>query len=574
MTGLLSSIGLATASGALYNPGMANQPALCIFRNRVWGCLAALCASTGAWALDEFKYRADMYDLDQRRTALPNDGRMYCVPASFANLCAYLNKYGMNDMTAGFNRNSHSEMSSFLLTLGILFGTHPTEGTKNSKPAETAWISSKTNKLVFFGSYGPSSSWGYRTIMNQFRAGALVRMAYGRYKLVGGEWSRKGGHSVTLAGHQRYDSGSAPNLFFVADPAADDGDWGAQGSFVFQIKETSNISLTTEDHGLVTHARYTNWVGENGDRRAVVDSMLAVLPVYAGWPAVEGDMTTFRIKVPWQMNPSATYSDFPTEVEFTTTDSIVDWTFDQADFGVVYVTSTGNVKRYDIASGTTTVLMSSAAARMVAIGGPDMDVYVLREGAFFDSITKVARRNGGLKSRNLNTKVAGIDIDDTSGGIVALHSSLSAVTEFDMNFATSKTTRLVSLSLTDGAPISVGGVPVFTIDQETGDYFVSREGNNYWDRYPKSYGVRKGYRVTYNGPTLQRLVSGPQGVMFVQDLRGVIRTLTRAGHLVGTDFSGIQATGPFRLSRSFTMHRPGEMLGPGWYNELPVGDEP
>jgi len=514
-----------------------------------------------------------MYDLDQRRDPLPNDGNMYCVPASFADVCAYLKKYGNNFATGGYSPADYDDMTNLLFTLGVIFFTDPYDGTSGSKPAEVAWIDSHTTKLVFFGSYGPSSTWSYRTIMNQFRNGALVRMAYGRYKLQSGAWNRYSGHSVALAGHQRHDSGQGPNQFFVADPAADDGDLNAQGSFIFQIKDTSDITLTTADFGVVTHARYTNWTGGGGDRRAVVDSMLAVLPVYAGWPAVEGDSTTFTIKIPWQMNPSTTHQDFPTQVQFSTSDSVADWAFDQADFGVIYITPSGAVRRYDIATGVTTTLMTSAAAQKVAIGGPDMDVFVLREGVLFDSISRVARKDGRIISHSLSSKAAGFDIDDTTGGIVALSNDLKTVTEFDADFSTWKVTKLFELSTVGGTPISAGGSALFSIDQGSGDYFVSAQGSNSWVRYPKALGVRKGVRTTIRG-TVDRLVPGPQRAMFVQDSSDRIWTYTLGGLPMATDFNGMQAAGEFRVARSFTMQRAGETVGPGWINELPVGDEP
>lgn len=514
-----------------------------------------------------------MFDLDQRRTALPNGGNMYCVPTSFVNNLAYLRKYGMNLMTGNFNPASHDDMSALILLLGILMGTDPQEGTSGSVQTEIAWVDSRTTKLVFFGAYGPSSTWGYRTIMNTFRSGSLVRMAYGRYRNIGGEWSRQGGHSVTLGGHIRSDTNSTANAFFVADPAADEGDPNGQSNFIFQQKDTSNITLTTENHGVVTHARYTDWTGQNGDRRAVVDSMVAILPVYAGWPAVEGDATTFTIKVPWQMNPSATNADFPTQFQTTVPDSVSDWCFDPAEFAIVYVTPSGAVKRTEVSTGETTQLMQSAAARKVAVGGPDMDVFVLRDGSLFDSVTRVKRKDGALTTRTLPTNVVGIDIDDTTGGIACLEEGLGAVLAYDVDFRILTRRPLRSLSTAGPIRLIGGGAPLFSIDQSTGDYYVSSEGSSSWMNYRKASGYRAGMPTTIRG-SVKRIFPGAQGTVFVQDLGDRIHTYTQSGNPAVTDFTDMAAAGPVCIGRSFTMHRAGEMVGPGWENVLPVGNEP
>jgi hypothetical protein len=535
--------------------------------------VAATALAAIAAPLDEFKYRADMYDFDQRRAGLPNDGNMYCVPTSFVNLCAYLKKYGCTNMTSSYSVNSHSDMTNFIFLQGLLMGTDPEDGTSGSVPDEVYWMDSRTSKAVFFASFGPSSTWGYRTIMNQFRNGAIVRMAYGRYRLVSGEWSRRGGHSVTLAGHQRNDSGAGPNQFFVADPAADDGDLNQQSSFIFQIKDTSNITLTTEDHGVVTHARYTNWVGANGDRRAVVDSMFVVLPLYAGWPAVEGDATTFHIKIPWQMNPSATHQDFATEQSFTIPDGVQDWCFDPTDFSVVYITAAGAVRRRDVATGETTTLLTSAAARKVAVGGPDMDVYVMRAGTLNDSVTVIRRKNGATLTRNLVGKFASIDVDDTTGGLVALSTNGTQATVFDRTFTTATQVGLLSLALEKETRNIASGTPTLRVDSQTGAWYVSTEGSSAWVRYPKAPSARVGKTVEIRG-TVRRLFPGPQSTVYVQDMSDRIWTYTQSGLPKATDFSGMQAAGPVCIPRSFTMHNPGEMVGPGWINELPVGNEP
>lgn len=198
-----------------------------------------------------------------------------------------------------------------------------------------------------------------------------------------------------------------------------------------------------------------------------------------------------------------------------------------------------------------------------------MDVFVLRAGAFIDSITRISRRDGRIRSLNLSTKAAGIDIDDTTGGIVALESGLNGVTAFDMDFNVGTRVGFKNLALAQPA----SSAPLFSIDQATGDYYVSAEGARSWTRYPKASGLRMGRSVSVAG-TIQRMMPGAQGTVFVQDTNGLLQTYDQTGQAVATDFSGMTAAGPFCVARSFSMYRPGEMLGTGWENVLPVGNEP
>jgi hypothetical protein len=534
-------------------------------------------AASSAIALDEWRDRADMFDLDQKRHALPNDGRMYCVPVSFMDKLAYLRKYGMTGMTGGYNPSSHTEMSSLAFLLGVLMGTDPEDGTSGSMPVEINWINNKTNKLVVFLAYGPSTNWSYRTVMNKFRAGGLVRMAYGRYKNIGSSWSRKSGHSVGIAGYYRYDTGNSGS-FFVADPATDDGDWSQQGPFIFQIKETNDITLTTEDHGVVTHARYTNWVGGTanypGSWRAVVDSMLVTLPVFAGWTTPTLDGNHFDIKFQFQMNPP-TFEAFPTSYRLTVAEGIRDWCFDMMNFGLCWVNSSGDVKLRSVSVDDTQTLFSSAAARLVTIGGPDQDVYVVREGTFRDAVTKYSRKSGRTSSITLFGKAGAFDVDESTGELVVVDSNLDEVTVFDPDFTRGVRQPLFGIvPVRPGVTIQTGGA-MMSIDSESGDYLVAVPGEQQWTRYYRQGSVRIGRTVPVSlRGGIQRIAAGPQDTVFVQATDDRVFTYHLDGREKVTEFSGLQATGPLRLAKSINAYRPGEMQGPSWVDVLPDDENP
>jgi hypothetical protein len=517
-----------------------------------------------------------MFDFDQRRTALPNNGTMYCVPVSFMNKIAYLGKYSTTAMINGYDPANYTQMNSLALLLGVLMGTSPTQGTSGSIPVEVAWIDGKTNRLVVFAALGPSANWSYRTVMNQFRAGALVRMGYGRYKLEGSSWSRKSGHSVGLAGYYRSDSTNS-GTFFVADPATDEGDYTKQSPFVFQIKDTNDITLTTENHGVVTHARYTNWVGGSanypGSWRAVVDSALFTLPFFAGWtvPTLDGN----HIDVRFQFMPGPPTGEFPTSYRVTTTDGIRDWCFDMMNFGVCWISSTGQVKLRSVSVDDTQTLMTSAAARKVVIGGPNQDVFVLREGSAFDSVSRISRKNGLITTVNLPEKAAAFDVDESTGGLAVVNRDLDSVLVFDPSLKAMRREPLFGVApIRPGVTIQSANA-AFSVDSLSGDYFLAIEGVPAWIRYTKQGNVRIGHETAINlRDGIKRIAAGPQKTVVVQDMNDRIHTYRYDGSPKATEFSGLQAAGPIRAAKTINAYRLQEIVGPDWINVFPEGDNP
>lgn len=539
---------------------------------RKFGILGVLAAPNLTFCQAEFRYRADMFDFDQRRATLPNDGSMYCVPTSFTNNLAYLNKYGMPSMLNGTNTNSHTEMTGLIFQIGFLMGCDPADGvTHFPYEFEWDWVDDHTSKLVYFGAYGNSSTWGFNTIMNRFRDGSLVRMAYGKYANVNGTWFRVGGHSVTLGGYIR-DDGPDNDSFFVADPSSDDGNLNVQSPFIFNQKETENITLNINGIGSVTHARYTYYTGPNGNNRRVVDSMTTIHPVYAGWIAPSRAGNVFNVRFQYMPQPPTT-GEFPMSYSFVTTDTIQDWCFDPAEFGVCYVSSTGAVKKRSIAVADEVTILQSAAAKKVAVGGPDQDVFVLRQGATTDSVTRVARNGGPLVSFNLGRKVAAIDVGGKTGGLVALDLDLKGTTVFDRDFTASHREPLRPFTPTPPPTTIAAGAGLLSIDSRSGVYFVAEKGSQQWIQYRRFGSQRMGAPVNVSVPGgIQALMAGPQGTVFVQGTDRILRTYNADGTLRATEFSGYQAGGEFRIPKTFVMAKPELMTGPGWENLWPPED--
>ncbi len=151
-------------------------------------------------------YRIDMPDFDQRRAALPNDGRMYCVPTATANALAYISNHGYPDVMGGprdwSSSAQYGPVSTQLTILGgILMGTNPTTGTSISGwTAGTKAMLDGSNGLIV-GCYLAAGFQGLspHQLADQMRIGSVVMPLIGWYDDVGlGRWTRDGGHMVTM----------------------------------------------------------------------------------------------------------------------------------------------------------------------------------------------------------------------------------------------------------------------------------------------------------------------------------------------------------------------------------------
>lgn len=540
----------------------------------MFAALAASVVAASVFALDEARFRLDSFDFDQRRSGLGGGGNMFCVPTSFANICAYLHKYGNPQMLLGYNPASHSSMTTFIEYLGFLLGTDPDDGTSGSASKEFAYVDARTSKLIFFGDYGPWSNWGYKTMMNTYRSGALIQFARGRYKPFGDMWDRDGGHALTLMGYDRLDSQFAQDKFYAADPAQDDGDNTVQSPFFYKVVPTANITLHILGQPTpVTHARHTFNTGVGGNRRYLIDRMMIFSPMYAGWNGPTGDRETITIKIPYMAGPVGALP--PQTYSVGIDDAIRDWCFDPSGFGLVTLSDKGDVHRIDVIDESSVPLLSGSAGRQVVVGGPDQAIYVLLEGLAFDSIARVPREGGRYEVRDLPGKAAAIDVDARSGGVVALDSSLTSATEFDADFTHSWRT-----DLKEGLPHSVPrrastGEGLFQVDSMTGDWFVAEVGTRSWIRYVRRPLVRFGIRVEAKlGRTIQGMVPGSQRTVFLQDDAERLYTFDWNGNPKLTEFTGMQSRGKFSIPRSFSFGKPELSVGDKWRNVNSTEEEP
>ena len=202
-------------------------------------------------------YRLDMPDFDQRRSVLPGDGRMYCVPTATANALAYIANHGYPAAFSGprdwASQANYGFAGGQIFALGLQMGTDPADGTTMG-----GWYDAtrpRASALGYFGVSWFSTNGLYglspKTLADQMRVGAVVLPVMGWYQdFGGGRWKRDGGHMVTMWGAFNTCATPADMLLVYRDPANDD-ELFAQGPFTttptqFERQPTWSFAMKSE----------------------------------------------------------------------------------------------------------------------------------------------------------------------------------------------------------------------------------------------------------------------------------------------------------------------------------------
>ncbi|HLO42459.1 MAG TPA: GC-type dockerin domain-anchored protein [Phycisphaerales bacterium] len=204
--------------------------------------IAAVAASAGTAHGQCSVYRAGIPDFDQKRTTLPNDGKMYCVPTSWVNQMAFLQNNGyqglMWPLYGTYNWQSQSYypiVSSRIADMGNRMDTDPYDGTSldwgdvfdyvNDFAAPNPYmIGIKKSAYPGGSSIGPTPKYAAA----QLKLGGLVNMHIGWFKREGGQYKRTGGHSVTMNGAYNLCSGTP--VMRWRDPSSGDS-YSSQSTF-------------------------------------------------------------------------------------------------------------------------------------------------------------------------------------------------------------------------------------------------------------------------------------------------------------------------------------------------------
>lgn len=261
-----------------------------------------------------------MVDFDQRRTAatgrpgLPNNGSMYCAPTAAMNLAAYAATHGYPSFPPGSqNWQSNAEgiyntATSSIDQMGVLMGTHPTDGTKGGFGVGAAFwfqIIGGGQFDVIYRRAGAGHDCTARRLGLRGVDGALVAFAYGRYvpqstNPGSGGYSnlidRTGGHVVTL---NRVDINGSNQQIKYRDPASD-GANSSQSTFVNKVMPIQTVSVIRLGVPMILSEMMT---GANDGKRRFIDSYIAVFPRYGLTQASSADGPGLKQIVPTPFRP-------------------------------------------------------------------------------------------------------------------------------------------------------------------------------------------------------------------------------------------------------------------------------
>ena len=233
-------------------------------------------------------YRLGMPDFDQKRSVLPNDGRMYCVPTATTNALAYITNHGYPDLLDGprdwQSQANYADISGLLGALGVVMQTNPDEGTRMG-PWNVA-VKSVLNGEGFFMA-GSFQAYGFQglnphQLADQMRMGAIVMPLIGWYEHVGGDWySRDGGHMVTMWAGFGTCGDPRDMLLGFRDPSTEDS-LTQQSNFTTTFSQFSRSAawrfLRGEEDIAYPRALYK--VDAYGSRDGFLDGFATIMPMH------------------------------------------------------------------------------------------------------------------------------------------------------------------------------------------------------------------------------------------------------------------------------------------------------
>ncbi len=525
----------------------------------------ALAATSAATLLAQSKYHRDIPDYDQRRNALPADGGMFCVPTAYVDLLRFMALNGLGNLDKGYN-NTYNSITSFIANMGNRMDTDAQDGTNFSDgyDAVVDWIDDHSNQPFMHIAFVSDGDWGTGTIKNWMAIGAMVRLGYGRYKKVDGEWERTGGHAIAMSG---YDYSGSTKYIDYANPASDDGNINAQGAFSYDKNVVKNVRFDSDDDGWVTHAQLSS--GTNA-KTCFIDNMHAIMPFWGGWFSVPHTSVQkeilwasigMNLTIPTVQSTSTFHAVFAGapgaaahEIEVEVPGTVKDWCFDVRDVGIYVLSDDGTITHVDLVEKETKRIASVRGARKLAVAGKKFDLFVLQDGAAQDNLLRIELATGTQTSLKVAKGITAIEPDQETLGIAALHPGDKKIYRIDPLL---KKISPVSVEVPEG-----DGAVMVAVGRK-GEFTVAR-GRTF---------TRASRRVVMaQAPKIRAFQAVGKDQFLLQD--GAKLTMVDAeGKTVPGPFDRVVAAGNFRAAHSWKAFTKADVSGPKWRDVLPKPGE-
>ncbi len=512
-----------------------------------------------------------MTDIDQRRTGLPANGGMYCVPTGALNLFCYAANHGFpisglppaNYMSNG----QHSYMTSWLDFIGDLMQTDGQDGT--SCCVSSALQSIVNGSLLKHTTKYISSNFtpGQSSMTQLACNGWIVSFLYGSYTQTGtfqGNpiYVRGGGHEVTLT-----------------------RSWRQGESRVIKYRDPNNeSSLTTQS--AYANKEYVPWTTtgyfgpaglrsltglflKNGNPR-FIDGIMGIRPIYGISFLNTGDSQTGgSIKVldpvPFEgsqnaFQPSISISNFVTILDINLhPDATTALLISKSTFQIF-----SQLRTLDLATGALTTL-TPAPINLERIEWSGKG-YIYG----FTTTDKLFRLDPEGKEEFSTTAIpepAAIAADDENNALWVLSVAERKLVKLSDDFSET----LLTLFIPTNVPMS--GKADLIFDPTSGFPWFRTDASNI------VYGIKPG---ATGGPTVFPASLGVVDTMSISDDRlyvsgdGSVKVFAPTAASPGwtpdatSPFNGLPGGGRIAMLRNSTNYDPNFHSGPQWFNLLPA----
>jgi hypothetical protein len=267
------------------------------------GALVACAAAQANWYLvvnGTNKWTArftKVPDFDQRRSALPNNGAMYCVPTAAINWMAYIAHHGYPDISPGdrsqvewHSQSSYTDASNALLLMGLLMSTDAQDGTTGNG-AKNGYHAYLDQRFILIHRWlGAGDIPNFDSMAQWVRAGVPVAACVGWYSDNGTSISRNGGHCFSVVRLHRFND----LRFLTMHDPADEGD-----------NLSTNSAPTERTYQIETRLRFVGGIPLPMDKvvdygSGYLDSYFAILPL--GGLATSTDLNSILLIKPFKFS--------------------------------------------------------------------------------------------------------------------------------------------------------------------------------------------------------------------------------------------------------------------------------
>ncbi len=536
----------------------------------------ALAVAFTAQASAQSYYRRDLMDYDQKRNALPNDGKMHCVPTSYVDILRFMAFAGFSGLDKGYDVGYNS-ITNFINHMGQLMDTDPDTdggGTNFDDGVEICaeWISTHSHQFFVHTIYGPTSHWGTQRLRHTMAMGYMARIGYSRYYKDGNEWVRDGGHALALAG---YDYRTSDKKILVANPATDDGNINAQGSFVIDAQPVVNVSINTDDHGNESHARWSKYKKNGKNWQAIIDRMHVIQPLWAGW--VNSQKSTgsilFASLTPYLPATTIFHAEFPIALEdgknatiksrdIDLPGPVKDWCMDPGQAAIFVLGEDGSILHVDLLDKEITRVGSVKGGRKLAVAGKAFELFVLKDGDKEDSLLRLDPETGQeLSSMKLAKGVTSIEPDQETRGIAALHPASKRLFRVDADLRASKP---------EAVELPEGTGEVLLNASAKGNFTFARVGGATFHRLKIGSAARR--MAVAQKPSLRAIHAINDGLFLIQD-GDRIKAVDASGKATSSPFDNIRAAGVVKFARGWKSNTREEFSGKQWRETPPTPEE-